>query len=92
MLLTSTIDVLTKMQPSGILYVPLSNYVSSMLASEKIVDVNDILDKKLAIEKWINVNVDAKLVVDPCKDKKITDFVGQDMNKIRFEQAKLIKR
>jgi hypothetical protein len=38
------------MQPSGILYVPLSNYVSSMLASEKIVDVNDILDKKLAIE------------------------------------------
>jgi hypothetical protein len=38
------------------------------------------------------VNVDAKLVVDPCKDKKITDFVGQDMNKIRFEQAKLIKR
>jgi hypothetical protein len=63
-----------------------------MLASKKIIDVKDILDLKLTIENLVNVNVDAKLVVDPCKDKKITDFVGQDMNNIRSEHAKLIKK
>jgi hypothetical protein len=47
-----------------------------MLASGKFVDTED------------NVDVDKKLVVDPFKDRPITDFVGQDeKDAIRPSQA-----
>jgi hypothetical protein len=39
------------------------------------------------------VNADAKLVVDPCKDRLITDFIGQDeIHQIQQSQADSIEK
>jgi hypothetical protein len=66
------------MQSSGTLFVPMLNYVTVMLTFGKSVHRMDDVDMKSAAEGDINMNADKRLGVDPCNDKAINDFVGQD--------------
>jgi hypothetical protein len=55
------------MQSSGMLFVPVLNYVTLMLVFGKSVHRKDSVDLKSAIEGDINMNADKKLGVNPCK-------------------------
>jgi hypothetical protein len=86
-------DILKEMQSSGMLSIPVLNYVTLMLAFGKSVHRKDNVDLKLTIEGDINMNADKKLGVNPCNDRPITDFVGQvDKDQIRPSQAESIEK
>jgi hypothetical protein len=69
------------------LSVDVLNYVTLMLSFGKSVHRKDNVDLKSTTEGNINMNADKKLVVDPCNDRPINDFVGQS-EKFRFGNLK----
>jgi hypothetical protein len=86
-------DILKEMQSLGTLSIPVLNYVTLMLAFGKSVHRKDDVDLNSTIEGDINMNADKKLGVDPCNDRPITDFVGQDeKDQIRPSQDESIEK
>jgi hypothetical protein len=86
-------DILKEMQSSGTLSVTMLNYVILMLAFGKSIHRKDNVDLNSANEGYINMNVDKKLGVDPCNDRPIPEFVGQDENdQIRSSKTESIEK
>jgi hypothetical protein len=62
-------DILNEMQSSGMLSVPVLNYVTLMLAFGKSIHRKHNVDPNSANVGDINMNADKKLDVDPCNDR-----------------------
>jgi hypothetical protein len=86
-------DILKEMQSSDTLSIPVLNYVTLMIAFGKSIHRKDNVDLESATEGDINMTVNKKLDVDPCNDRKITNFVDQGENdQIRPSQAESIEK
>jgi hypothetical protein len=86
-------DILNEMQSSGTLSVPVLNYVTLMLAFGKSIHRKDNVDPNSANVGDINMNADKKLDVDPCNDRRITNFVDQgEKDQIQPSQTESIEK
>jgi hypothetical protein len=86
-------DILKEMQSSDTLSIPVLNYVTLMLAFGKFIHRKDNVDLESATEGDINMSADKKLDVDPCNNRKITNFVDQgEKDQIRPSQAESIEK
>jgi hypothetical protein len=86
-------DILKEMQSLGMLSMPVLNYVTLMLAFGKFVDRKDNVYPNPVTEEDINMNADKKLDVDPCNDRRITNFVDKgEKDQIRPSQAESIEK
>jgi hypothetical protein len=64
-----------------------------MLAFGKSVHRKDNVDPNSATEGDINMNADKKQDVDPCNDRRITNFVDQgEKDQIRPSQVESIEK